>query len=60
MERTESLVARTGELQRGDLLHEVDDVGRVADLGNHRVVEVYEGHGSLRVDESTSLRVGTA
>ena len=44
MKRAEAFVALAGELERRDLGDEVDDVGRLADLGDDGVVEVGEGH----------------
>src|ERR1700674_4231075 len=44
MKRAESFVALAGELERSDLRHEVDDVGRRSHLRDYGVIQVYECH----------------
>src|SRR4029077_13982666 len=44
MKRAESFVALAGELERGDLRHEVDDVGCRSHLRDYAVIQIYESH----------------
>src|SRR5438132_2435546 len=44
MKRAESLVALAGELERRDLRHEVDNVGRRSHLGDDGIIEIDECH----------------